>query len=197
MISLGEMRNGFAGSWRILKGDPQGMRYFDVSVDGFWRSFGLIVPLLLPVLVGVAAERALILSRTGMDARDFPNLLFILMQILSYAGAWFGFPLLLAAVAGPLGLATRYSPLVVVRNWSSLLGMVPFFVSTLLYAVGLVSTQALAFLTLVSLIFNLYLGYQVTRIAALVPPATAVGIVFMDLVFTLLVANLCDRLVGV
>jgi hypothetical protein len=197
MIGIAELRNGFSGSWKILKGDPQGMRHFDVSVDGFWRSFGLIVPLLVPVLVGVAAERSLILSRTGMDPRDFPNLLFVAMQLVSYAGAWFGFPLLLAAIAGPLGISGRYSPLVVARNWSSVLGIVPFFVSTLLYAVGLISAQGLGLLTLLSLIFNLYLGYQVTRIAALVQPPAAVGIVALDLVFTLLLANIADRITGV
>lgn len=196
LLSLDEMRQGFVGSWKLLRGDPQGMRHFDVSVDGFWRSFSVLFALLPPVLVSVAAERKLVMTSRAMDATDFPTVFFTVMQLLSYALAWYGFPLLLAAIAGPLGLSNRYAPLVVARNWSSLLGILPFLVATLLYVLGLVSANGFGLMTLVSLIFNLYLGYQVAKLSALVPAGTAIGLVILDLFFTMLVANVADRLVG-
>lgn len=195
MIGLGEMWNGVLGSWRILRGDAQGMRRFDLSEEGFWRSFGLFVPLLLPVLVGIAAERRLRLATTGIESADFPTVLFLVTQIAGFAVVWYGFPFFLAAIAGPIGLGARFSPLIVARNWSTLLGVVPYAVSALLYAAGLLSPNVFGLLNLIAFLFNIGLGFQVARLAAAVPTGTAVGLVILDLLFTMLVANVAVRLV--
>lgn len=197
LLSFDEIRAGVVGSWRVLRGDPQGMRCFDCSVDGFWRSFGVFVPLLLPVLVNIAAQRRLHLIRTGMDPRDFPDVVFVILQIGGFGVAWFGFPLLLAAVAGPLGIAPRFSPLVVVRNWASLIGIVPYFVATILFAAGLLTPQGLGLMSLGAFVFNVFLSYRVARLAAGAPPGLASGLVALDFVFTILIATVADRLVGI
>ena len=48
MLTLSEIGHAVYGAWRLAFFDPNGMRYFDQSLTGFWRSFRLAIWLAPP-----------------------------------------------------------------------------------------------------------------------------------------------------
>lgn len=197
MIAVGEIVAGAVGSWKILRGDPQAMRWFDVSADGFWRSFGAFVVVAPAMLVIVAAEHRLALYMTGREAAALPFLGFALVQIGARLAAWIGTPLVYAAIAGPVGFARHYAALVVAGNWSTLLGVIPATLAALAYVLGLVSADAFQGLGLVALAFDLTLAYRVARAATGARVDVSVGLVLVALLVAAMLARIAGGLLGI
>ena len=195
MIGAEEFLRVLRGSWRLLVGDERGMGDFDTSIDGFWRSFGVIVLCLPMPFVELAAQRLLpVAGRVAPEVMDGP--LYWIGGLAAYVLAWIAFPILLAALAAPLGVGRVYVPYVVARNWTTLLGVVPSFVVTVLFLVGLLPVDALGPLNLAALGFGIYYAWQVTRIACAAPPALTGGLVALDFLVSLVVYTAADRLIG-
>jgi hypothetical protein len=198
MITPDEIRSGVVGTLHLFRGDAGGMRYFDVSTDGFFRSFGVFLLLLVPFVVAIAAQRLMILSGPGWsEPADFPLLSYFLAQLAAFGAVWVGFPLTVAAMAKPLGLAKTFVPFIVARNWSSLIAVLPFVVINVLYLVGLIDGETVSGLYLFALGFNLYISYQVTRFSAKTPMGMTFGLVALEFALTVLFGILADRLVNV
>lgn len=196
MIALDEAASAVRGTLKILRGDPQGIRYFDTSADGFLRSFAVILPLLVPSLLIIAAERQFLIYRDGVEAAAFPTMLFVLVQVLARIVVWFGNPLLVASVASPLGIAHRYSPLIVVNNWSSLVAVVPYTVSALLYTTGIASAQSFGLMNLIGFVFDVTLNFRVIRASTGAPINVTIGLLLMMLLFALLVGTVASGIVA-
>jgi len=50
LIGMNEIRAALDGSWLLLRNRPEGMAFFDQSLQGFWRSFQVVF-LLIPVFL--------------------------------------------------------------------------------------------------------------------------------------------------
>jgi hypothetical protein len=107
------------GAWRLMTGKPDGLRFMDISVDGFWNSFFAIVVALPALLIGwlIAANDVI-----GMAPDEGRGQLSLLMRLAVIdLGVWVipiaGFVVL----AKPLGLAGRVVHLVVAYNWGEAL----------------------------------------------------------------------------
>ncbi|MBP0575432.1 hypothetical protein J8J27_32425, partial [Mycobacterium tuberculosis] len=79
------------------------MRHFDVSIDGFWRSFRVAVVLTPTLLVDVAVDTRLA-EEIGAGGDG------LLARLLTYAAGFIVFPLVLAVIGRPLGLERNYVP---------------------------------------------------------------------------------------
>ncbi|WP_407048544.1 hypothetical protein [Methyloraptor flagellatus] len=196
MFTPGEIRAGLIGSWQLLKGDPRGMTYFDTSIEGFFRSFWVFVLLLVPFAISIGGEYKMEIAKFA-DPRGFPTIFYIVMQAIAYLVMWFAFPAVLALLARPLGIAERYVPYIVARNWTSTIGTLVYLVPTLLFLADLLSMKALSGHLLFALLFNLYYSFVVTRIAAGTPIGFSIGLVMLDFVLTLLVNTVVERLIGI
>jgi hypothetical protein len=141
------------------------------------------------------AEYRLILSDSVAD-EGFTDGAFILDKALALGIDWVTFPLLLAAVAGPLGLGRRYAPFVVARNWSYVLASVPFGVIGLLFVLGLYGPDVANFLSLAALIAVLRYNFVIARRALAVGTLFAIGVVVADFVVSLSIAAVADSIVG-
>lgn len=195
MFTPDEIRAGLIGSWRLLKGDARGMTCFDTSIEGFFRSFWVFALLLVPYAISIAGDYKMQAVRAA-DPAQFPAGLFLVSEIAGYVLTWFAFPVVLALIARPLGIANRYVPYIVARNWTAPLGTAVYVVPVLLYLFDLVSTRALSGYLLFALLFNLYYSFVVTRIATGAPVAFSAGLVTLDVVLSLLVNALVDRIIG-
>ena len=197
MLTLEEISRSLTGAWLLMKGKEAGMRAFDVSIDGFWRSFGailLMLPLYLPTLL---AQRAVSIEMLPVTAADFPDGLFFLVSALGIAIDWIAFPLVAAAIAGPLGFSHRYIPLIVARNWTSVLALVPYALPQILYALGIASGQMMMLLTLIAVGIVLRYRYVVTKAALGGQTSVIVGLVALDFVLGLFLSELIGQMVGV
>ena len=109
-----EAARGFLGAVRLARFDPAARGWFDLSVAGFWRSFGAmayVAPLYL-LLVHLPG------LRPGLQAADpffgYP------IEVLNYVLRWLAYPFALYWLARPLGLTGAYIPFIIAYNWSQL-----------------------------------------------------------------------------
>jgi hypothetical protein len=187
MIGLAEIVAGVRGSLRLLSGDPRAMSDFDCSFSGFWRSFGVVVVMSPAALLSIFADRAFLSAEAPIGR-------LLAVGLLSYGLGFVAFPLIVAGLARPLGLAERYVPLVVTRNWTTVLGSLPQAVITGLWLLGVLPARTMAFSTLIALGFDLYLSYRAVRVSAAVGPSSASGLVALDLLSALLIDAALTRL---
>ncbi|WP_291841838.1 hypothetical protein [Maricaulis sp.] len=96
---------GMLGALRLLTFRPGGEAMFDVSLRGFWRSFGGIL-FALPLAILAHVERQYI--GTSVDATTY---------FLIFFGTWLSFPVSAAVAVAIAGARNRYMHWVVVHNW--------------------------------------------------------------------------------
>lgn len=195
MISINEVVRGVVGAWRVFIGAPDAMRHFDTSIDGFWRSFLAIIPIApvyaLTSLAEFRATQASLPEGTVLDGG-----VFFWEQAITLALDWVTLPLLLAALAGFLGFRQTYPAFIVVRNWATVVMIVPFALISLLDALGPLPEDAIVFPSLIALGFALRMMYMAARIALKARWDLAVGIVILDFLTSLLIVTLLARLFG-
>ncbi len=106
------------GAWRMMMGREDGLELLDVSSDGFWNSFYAIV-LTVPVLGVTWVTYTNEIADPGDDlaVRLGTVVLFALVDV----SAWVVPIVVLALVAGPLGIGDRFVHYVVASNWGSVI----------------------------------------------------------------------------
>ena len=130
MISLGELRDSLWGAWRLAHLDAAGMRWFNLSGDGFHRSFFAAV-----VVAPAYFLVAWVASLPGPEPAAAPPRS-IAADVVGYPLLWLVFPLLLAAAAKPLGLARSYAAGVIAFNWAQVVIMAVMLPITVLALTG-------------------------------------------------------------
>lgn len=188
MIATGpEIRRGLEGALAILRREPAAMAFFDLSFEGFLRSFSaalLAFPAYLVLLLhGLADEPATVV---------FP--LFLLIETGGFFVGWLAFPFAAALVLRAMGESRRFVPLVVANNWAALLQIHFLLAAVLLAAVLPQPTRAV----LVTGATLAALAYQwlVVKTALEAPGQVAAGFVLLDVVASMLVNAGTDRLLA-
>ncbi len=142
-LGIQEIGQSCIASWRVMKGEAEALQQFDLSADGFWRSF-LVIFLLLPFyFLSLISEQSLMLEinlERGQEAAEIATggALLYIGKTLSLFVDWVTFPLVLAVLAGSIGLKRTYGPYIVVRNWSTLIILLPQTLLNLLYLAGII-----------------------------------------------------------
>ncbi len=157
-----EAGRSLAGLFYLILGNRDGLRFFDTSPDGFWRSFGAFFwtwPVQCFLWTGI--WRAAPETRPETAAEFFR---FFVASSSFDVAAWVLPAVLLLAVCQLFGLSGKFSRLVVVNNWFGLLSAyVGFFPATLRYLAP-VSDTANAFISLAVYAAVIWLYYRVVRI---------------------------------
>lgn len=191
-----EIERALTGTVKLMRRDPAGRFLFDTSLDGFWRSFLVIVialPLLLPA---VLADRAYVLAHPEPGAVVVSATVFYLIEAASVLLGWIAFPLVMLPIARWYGLGNRYVSYIAVHNWATLLPLIPFSAAAVLYLVGLISLAGLSMAAFLVLGVELYLRFQVARLVAGVDPAIAAAFTILDFLLGLAVDLVAFRLIG-
>lgn len=68
MLTPADIRSGIAGALALLRDDPGAMRHFDLSFEGFWKSF-LAILVIAPVLLLYIHGEWLIVTGAGLHAQ--------------------------------------------------------------------------------------------------------------------------------
>jgi hypothetical protein len=195
MFERDEIARSLTGAWELFLDRPGAMRRFDVSVEGFWRSFRAIVLVIPAYVVTTLAER-IITSNAVVTTEDPGDVLFFIDGAIGLALDWITLPIVLALAARPLGIAGRYGAFIIARNWGSVLAVVPFAVVSLLVVLGLAGADIANFLMLAALIVVLRYNFLIARRALDVGTSFAVGIVILDLAISLMISLVLDAMFG-
>ena len=114
MLNLAEIGPAVFGAWRLAQVDAGGMRYFDQSLQGFWRSFR--------VAVLVAPLYALLVYFDLYGAPGLAGWFIILIgETIGYVINWTAFPLLMFYLCETIGRRDRYLGFIVAYNWSAVI----------------------------------------------------------------------------
>jgi hypothetical protein len=187
------IRENIAGAWQVMLGRREGLNRLDTSLEGFWRSFAAVIMLAPFALLALFSQPRL------ADAAGAP------MDPLTASGValaglalfvdWFAFPIVLAVLALPFGLGSRYVPFIVTRNWASvIIGAVVGAVHAL-HLVGVLPTVLVPYLLLAAVAVALRFSYVIARLALAVSMGMALPIVLLELLISLTVWSAFDRLI--
>lgn len=196
MFGVAEIVRAFQGSWALFQRREEGLRAFDLTVEGFWRSFGVAVLLIPPLIITSFAERALLLREVGIEPGQFAEGSFWLLQGSGFIVDWLLTPVVLALLARPFGFSSTYVPFVVVRNWTSLLAVCPYLVPAILYLLGIISGGIMVFLTLLAMLTVLYYRFIVVRMALRTSMGLSIGIVLLDFLLSILIGQGLAQIIG-
>ena len=183
--SAAEIASALYGTWRLAHLDASGLKYFDASLDGFWKSFFaavLVAPAYVLIIVTDIAGAA--------DAASAGVVRVFLVEALVYVILWTAFPLIMYHLAEQIDRSDQYKGFVVAQNWASVIQMLILLPVVLLSAGAFLPEALLAALSFaVSL---LVLGYMwfITRCALNVSGAAAIGIVLLAVTIEYLVNGL-------
>jgi hypothetical protein len=184
MPDRAEVLAALYGAYRLAWFDASGMTYFNLTVEGFWRSFfaAVLVAPAYAVLVGM---------QTAGETEEFNLALLLLREGIGYVMAWCAFPLVALVLTRLLGLDRNYVPLVVAHNWSAVLQTAAFVAVVLL---GAVLAEGLGTLV-VTLATGAILVYQwfVIRTALQSSGGIALMLLLVDLIVTSMISAFADR----
>ena len=195
MIGRAEIERSLIGGWRLFLNKPDALQSFDTSTEGFWRSFQ-VIGLVAPIYLITALTERTITFGDAIATGTVSAAAFWATQGLTLAVDWVALPILLASVAGLIGIKREYPAYIAVRNWAAPLMLAPFTLVSLLDGLG-VGADVLLIPSLAGLAFSLRFGYLIARRTLNVGIDVAIGLVALDLLVSFAVLKVIGRLTGV
>lgn len=183
-----EALRSIVGAARLARLDPAARNYFDLSVEGFWRSFGAMLYVAPLYLIFIHLPG----MRPSLHAAE-PFLGYPL-EIANYVLRWASFPFVLYWLARPLGLAQGYAAYFVAYNWSQVVQIGFFLPFAALVALdilpGPLGRGVMTFIVVATFAYQLAVARTMLGIAWYF----AFGIVCLDWVLGLFVDRVSDWL---
>lgn len=183
-----------SGAWDVMNGRAEGLRKLDITIDGFWRSFGAIALILPVAIIALASERVALQAVSGVALVQTGG--YVLLRLIAIIVDWLAFPAILALLARPMGIAARFVPYIVARNWAAVLVAFMFAVPHLFHALGVLPTGMLSIALLILFGFAVWFSYVVVRTALQAPPVLAVPIVVLEIASGFFIELVISRLVS-
>lgn len=174
-----EVAGAIVGAFRLLLFDAQALARFNLTVEGFWRSFFAAV-LIAPFFALMAALE--LKGRLGGTSVAWV----VAVEFGAYVVGWTIYPLLMVYVTRLLGLSHNYVPYIIVFNWGSVVRIAAFFPLIAIGSTGLVPSSAMATLMVVAILVALGYHWIVARVALGASAATTLGLVVLEFLLSLL-----------
>ena len=178
-----EIVRSVQAAWLLARGDTRGLAGFDLTVEGFWKSFAaalVVAPAYLLVLID--QYRA-----TGWPENGWAT---ALAELVSFAAGWIAFPLAAIPLTRLLGLATRYVPLIVANNWSAVIQVALYTAVVVLGAILPPELRTLALFT--ATIMVLVYQWFVIRTSLATTGLIAFALVVIDVLLSITVSRILD-----
>ena len=182
-----EITNALYGAYRLALRDADGMKFFDTSADGFWRSFFAAL-LIAPLYMVLLSMR----YRTGLV--NVSVLRFITIETSAYVITWVAFPLLMITLCHTLKRDDRYFGFIVAYNWATVLQNGIYLSISILTVVGVIPIPAGNMISLAVLIAILFYTWFIAKTALNITTAQAVAIVALDSGLGILINGIAESM---
>ena len=172
-----EIIRSIQGAFLLARFNIAGMTYFNVTVDGFWRSFFAAV-LLAPVIVF-----------TGLvfyAGSDFQAMRIVAVETGQYIAGWVVFPVVMIFVARSMNLTGRYAGYIIAYNWSSVI-QVALFTPINLALSNSGPSWVLEFVWLSALAYLVIYLVFIAKTALATKLSIAISLVGLDMLLTLVI----------
>ena len=191
---LVEITKSINGAWRIARMDQNALNYFNMSIEGFWRSFLavlIVVPLYVVFLVlNLGQLSGMELPTNSATSKEF----YVAIKLAAHIHGWLAFPVVMILISRLMDLSQRYVPYIIVWNWSNVLVMAVILPAVLLFPPSAQAGPSANLILMAAQITVLFYGYLVARAGLQCKILTAIGVVMLDLLLGLLFNLLAGRL---
>lgn len=179
---IADIRSGTRGVWEMLAFRESWRQHFDVSVDGFLRSFmAALYALPAFVLLTLSANHVLPEFSGNPDAQ-----VSLLGAIGMYARIWLVFPFVALLIVMVAGHRTGFSRWVVVHNWAVFVLLHVQALFWLLAAAGFINEEVLAVLLALYQVVRLGVHWRVAAGALNLHWGPAVAVACIPIVIDML-----------
>ena len=185
MPSGQEILNSIFGAYRLARLDGSALRWFTISLPGFWHSF-MAALLVAPPFALIVALR--------FDPQVMASGSYWLIESVSYILGWLVFPLIMIPVCWALSLGSHYFAYITVYNWSAIVHVSVIVPVVILDTSGLLPPALSTFVGLLVTGALLFYQWFIARTALQAPPVLALTVVVVDLLLGLIVSLGVERL---
>src|SRR4051794_20675243 len=194
MVSAEEGVRSLRGTLALLNRRAEGLKSFDLSERGFWRSFGAIWLTLPAFAVCLSFERYRLGIAGAGALLDDPTLLALVGA--GFVAAFLALPLAMIWLARRLGVSAGYAPFVIVSNWIVAVALTVLALPQALLMLGW-ATPALAVLyTIAFAVIVLRLEWFAAKATLGVSGRVAGAIVLVAIALHLTIAGTVGALAG-
>ncbi|MEM7425804.1 MAG: hypothetical protein AAF441_06895 [Pseudomonadota bacterium] len=178
---MNEIAASLIGAMRLFRRDAAGLQDFNMTEDGFWRSFFAMA------LAGpMAICTSLILSEPGNHAASA----LIARNSATLVLQWFAFVMLMYYFTLTIGLAHRFMHFVIVSNWCTVVASGIILVPALFHVFGLTSRSLSLFAAFFLLIVMLSYYWFVARETLETSGGVAASVVAIDFFLEFLIESM-------
>jgi len=195
IVTADEVNRSFRGTLDLLNSRTEGLKAFDMSERGFWRSFMAIWLTLPAYIVSLAFER-LRLGLLQPDRSLLDNLWIDLVVALGHAAGFVALPLAMIWIARWFRLEKAYVPFVIVTNWISVIGMLVLSVPAMLMLLGWAPPGLASLFSLAFAVIIVRLQWFATKSTLGLSSLPALGIVVLGIVLNSFVGVAMRGLLG-
>jgi hypothetical protein len=195
IVTAEEVNRSLRGTLDLLNRRVEGLRAFDMSERGFWRSFAAIWLTLPAYVVAVALERL----RLGLLQPKRPLLDCVSLDLvvaLGQAASFIALPVAMIFVARALRLTDRYVPFVIVTNWISMTGLLVLSLPAILLLAGWATPELATLFSLAFAIVILRVQWFATKVTLGISGAFALGIVALGIGLNVAISQTMRALIG-
>jgi hypothetical protein len=195
MLRRDEVVQSLTGAWELFLDRPDAMRFFDVSADGFWRSFYAII-LIVPAytLISIFGRSQILVE--SVVAAQFDDSAFIINKSVALGFEWIALPVILALAAPALGIGQSYAAFIIARNWGAALSNGLAAIVPILFLVGFIGDVAANFIFFAILIVVIRYNFLIARRALDANIGLAIGIVIGDIAISLAIFSTINRFIS-
>lgn len=182
MIDLRALFYGLAGAGRLIRLDTSGLKTMRGGSRGFWTSLIYSALLVLP-LYGL-------LHLLQFDPAKHNGFRFLIANIETYVLAWLMFPLVMERATHYMRRRDRFLDFIIPYNWLSCLYNIMFITLGLAQAVGMISWEAAASISVgLNVAGFVWIGY-LARHTLSIPYSAAIGLIILDLFLSIMISLL-------
>ncbi len=193
IVTADEVNRSVRGTLELLNRRVEGLKAFDMSEDGFWRSFAAIWLTLPAYVVSLAFERA----RLGLDnghLLDHPGL--DVAVAAAHLASFVALPLAMIWIARRFDLTRAYVPFVIVTNWISAMGLLVLSVPAMLLLLGWATPPLASVFSLAFAVVIVRMQWFAAKATLGISSLPAFGLVLLGILLNSCVGSLTRTLLG-
>ncbi|MXQ11623.1 hypothetical protein [Microvirga makkahensis] len=195
IVTADEVNRSFRGTLDLLHSRAEGLKSFDMSERGFWRSFAAIWLTLPAYIVSLAFER-LRLGLLKPDRSLLDSIWIDLVVALGHVAGFAALPLAMIWIARSFDLTRAYVPFVIVTNWITVMSMLVLSLPAMLLLLGWATPALASVFSLAFAVIIVRMQWFATKATLGVPGLAAFGIVLLGIVLNSCVGNITRALLG-
>lgn len=183
MTDIAHMRRSIDAAFRLALRDQRAWSGFDLTAEGFFRSFtAVLIVMPLNILIdifatNVAARKRIAEGGTVTGTYDVSDAVF---STIAMCGEWLIFPIVMVFVLRFIGLAHRFSALIIAHNWATVVVALVNIPAFALGSMGLLSPDLTFDITFIVLGLTLYYRFYIAQTALDAGWGTAGSITLLD-----------------